>query len=358
LRDYAKRAGITLRDDSAALHEWRTPDGGGLLATGVGGPLTGHGVKLLVIDDPFKNREEADSALVRQKVYDWFTSTAMTRVEPGGSVIVVHTRWHRDDLIGRLARDEEVHWQVVNLPAIDASRDGDGSLWPERWPADALEVRRHEVGEYDWQSLYQGNPIARKGRVYSGFSQATHVRPHHETERLYRHGTRWSFRRIVVPVDWGYSDPCVALCLGVTGAGKVVVFEEHYERNVIVDDAGWLGRFEKIRDEHQPAAFVCDPSDPGYIAATRRKLAGRPIVENAINDIADGIRRVQIALQSQHDGEPGLIVSDRCVNLIRELETYTYRVGPDGQPSDTPAGGSDHAVDALRYGIASITRFH
>jgi hypothetical protein len=107
-RDYAARAGVTLRDDSAALHEWRTPAGGGLLATGVGGPLTGHGVRLLIVDDPFKNRSEADSPTVRETVHGWFTSTAMTRVEPGGSVLVVHTRWHPDDLIGRLLRGDRV----------------------------------------------------------------------------------------------------------------------------------------------------------------------------------------------------------------------------------------------------------
>lgn len=101
-RDYALRAGVRLRDDSAALHEWGTREGGGLLATGIGGPLTGHGVRALFVDDPHKNRADADSPTSRENVFNWFTSTAMTRVEPGGSVGVVHTRWHPADLIGRL----------------------------------------------------------------------------------------------------------------------------------------------------------------------------------------------------------------------------------------------------------------
>ena len=78
IRDYALAAGVELRQDSKASHEWRTPQGGGVLATGVGGPLTGHGVRLLVVDDPFKNRQDADSALIRERTYQWFTSTAMT----------------------------------------------------------------------------------------------------------------------------------------------------------------------------------------------------------------------------------------------------------------------------------------
>lgn len=171
-RDYAQRAGVRLRDDSKALAEWRTPEGGGLLATGVGGPLTGHGVGLLFVDDPHKNRLEAESATIRDAVHGWFTSTAMTRVEPRGSVIVVHTRWHPDDLIGRLADDDEsVGWEVVSLPAIaeldePSGRRAGEALWADRWPVEALERRRREVGEYDWASLYQGRPRPRGGSVF------------------------------------------------------------------------------------------------------------------------------------------------------------------------------------------------
>jgi len=163
-RDYAIAAGVRLRDDSAALNEWRTGDGGGCLAMGVGGPLTGHGVHRLIVDDPIKNRRDAESATIRETIHGWFTSTAMTRVERGGSVFVVHTRWHPDDLIGRLAADRDVAWEVVNLAAID--NDG-AALWPERWPVDALREREREVGAYDWASMYQGQPRPRGGSVFN-----------------------------------------------------------------------------------------------------------------------------------------------------------------------------------------------
>ena len=138
IRDYARTLGVPIRPDAEALHEWRTPERGGLLATGIGGPLTGHGVDgVLVVDDPTKNREEAESAVLREKNHGWFTSVAMTRVEPRGSVIVVHTRWHEDDLIGRLAG--EADWEYVNLPAI--APDG-AALWPSRWPVEELAKKR------------------------------------------------------------------------------------------------------------------------------------------------------------------------------------------------------------------------
>lgn len=164
-REYTRAAGVSLARDSAALHEWRTAAGGGLLATGVGGPLTGHGVRLLIVDDPFKNRADAESSIIRNAVHDWFRSTATTRVEPGGSIIVCHTRWHGDDLIGRLSADTETRWEQVVLPAVD---EQGRALWPERWPVEALRARRSEVGEYEWSALFQQRPVPRGGEVFRG----------------------------------------------------------------------------------------------------------------------------------------------------------------------------------------------
>jgi predicted phage terminase large subunit-like protein len=166
-RDYARTAGVKLRGDSAAMAEWRTEAGGGLLATGVGGPLTGHGISgVLVVDDPYKNREEADSALVRGKIRDWWTSAALTRVHPGASIIVCHTRWHPDDLIGELEKQREQGWEVMNLPALD---DAERPLWHKR-PKAFLDKVRRDVGEHDWWALYMGSPRPRGGALFSGVS--------------------------------------------------------------------------------------------------------------------------------------------------------------------------------------------
>lgn len=173
-RDYARALGVIPRSDADALHEWLTTRGGGLRAGGVGGPLTGHGFRVLIVDDPIKNRQDAESALIRQRNWDWFTSTALTRLEPTGSVIVCHTRWHEDDLIGRCLKQKElydetsgadgVNWEHINLQAID-ERTGQ-SLWPSRWPVHVLQAKRSAIGEYDWASLYQGEPRPRGARVF------------------------------------------------------------------------------------------------------------------------------------------------------------------------------------------------
>lgn len=157
-RLYAQAAGVELESNS--LNEWRTKQGGGLLAGGVGGPLTGHGVDILLVDDPVKSRLEAESQTYRERLVDWWRDVAATRIEPGGSAFVFMTRWHPDDLVGVLVSEG---FEYINLPAL--SDDGT-ALWPERWPADALERRREEVGGYTWASLYQGQPRARGGRVF------------------------------------------------------------------------------------------------------------------------------------------------------------------------------------------------
>lgn len=169
-RDYALAAGVELRDDSSSVAEWLTTAGGGFRARGVGGPVTGNPAKLLIVDDPHKDRVDAESALMRQRVYDWFTSTASTRLHPGSSVIVCHTRWHSDDLIGRLAA--EGGWEVINLPALGRWVDGqfipdnDGEpLWNARPKSFFDAAKKHE---YDWWALYMGSPRPKGGGLFRG----------------------------------------------------------------------------------------------------------------------------------------------------------------------------------------------
>lgn len=169
-RDYARAAGVELRDDSTAVNEWRTPQGGGLLASGAGGIFTGFGAKLAVIDDPHKNRAEAESSVYRSKILDWFRSSVITRIHPGGSIIIVHTRWHEGDLIGTQLKSEDPKWEVINLPAIndgsDPRRKIGEPLWPEGRPLDFLRKKEKLLGPYEWSSLYQGQPRPRGGTVF------------------------------------------------------------------------------------------------------------------------------------------------------------------------------------------------
>ncbi len=157
-QDLAVQAGVQLR--TSAVSEWLTEYRGGFRAVGVNGGLTGHGLNIGIIDDPVKDRLQAESATYRERVWDWFQSVFATRMEPGGSVIVNMARWHPEDLAGKLVK---AGWRYICLPAIS---DEGKALWPERWSVDSLRDKRETIGEYNWASLFQGSPRPRGGSVF------------------------------------------------------------------------------------------------------------------------------------------------------------------------------------------------
>lgn len=146
---------------------------GGYVAAGVGGSITGMGADILLIDDPVRNAQDADSLVIRERNWEWYQSTALTRVEPGGAVVLIGTRWHQDDLIGRAITEDSENWVVLNCPAIaeegvdDAlHREPGQALWPERWSVESLEQQRLAVGERSWGALYQQRPSPLGGSVF------------------------------------------------------------------------------------------------------------------------------------------------------------------------------------------------
>lgn len=176
-RDVLERFGelfrVRLNASSSAANRWDIADQqGGMVTAGVGGPITGRGADLLIIDDPVKNAEEALSATYREKTWDWYTSTAYTRLEPGASIVLIQTRWHEDDLAGRILRDAEQNgeqWKVLNFPAIATGTDwraaGD-PLWPARYTAEKLEQIRNVIGPRWFACLYQQTPVPMSGGMF------------------------------------------------------------------------------------------------------------------------------------------------------------------------------------------------
>lgn len=148
--------GIKFNDHRAGMGEWLLSNGSGMKSTGVGGDVTGRGADLFVLDDAIKNAEEALSAVYRNKGWEWIRSVLMTRIEPGGAVVVFFTRWHEDDLAGRLiASDTDHQWEVVNLPALAEDNDILGrkwgeALWPARFNEEALGRIRDDIGPTWW----------------------------------------------------------------------------------------------------------------------------------------------------------------------------------------------------------------
>lgn len=162
---------VPLASDALNVEDWETRAGGGCRAVGVGAGVTGHGGDLIIVDDPVKSREEANSETYRDRVYEWFQDDLYTRLEPAGAVIIIQTRWHQDDLAGRvLASEDGPSWTVVNLPALAEADDPLGreegqALCPDRYDEQALEGIRKVLGN-SFHALYQGRPVPLSGEMF------------------------------------------------------------------------------------------------------------------------------------------------------------------------------------------------
>jgi len=194
-------APVELSSDSRSVQAWdlAAPHQGGVVAAGVGGGITGKGAHLLIVDDPFKNRDEAESESHRRAVWDWWTSSAYTRLEDGAAVIGMFTRWHGDDWAGRLLKAMATdhladRYEVLCLPAIweeplydgewddhfrkgllagvwtnrtdPMGRETGDALWPEKYNKNDLARIRANIGAYDFEALYQQRPYLRSGGLF------------------------------------------------------------------------------------------------------------------------------------------------------------------------------------------------
>ena len=175
--------GVALARDSKAADQWETTAGGEYFAVGVGGAVTGRRADLAVIDDPLKGRKDADSIITRENLWEWYRADFHNRLKPGAAIILIQTRWHEDDLAGRIlpedydgetgwvvGRDGE-RWFAVNLPALAEANDPLGraagdALWPEWYAPAMLETEKIVQGPRNWAALYQQRPAPEQGNYF------------------------------------------------------------------------------------------------------------------------------------------------------------------------------------------------
>lgn len=184
---YQRLFDTRLAPDSAAKGKWNTNGKGAYNALGVGGSATGRGADFFVVDDPFKDRAEADSEVIRDARWKWLRSVARTRLSPKGAMIIMHTRWHEDDIIGRLTDGEDkekwvdyfdylknglrdAKWVRLTLKAVateDEEYRKEGEvLWPQRYPKEELMDIKSSIGPYEWSALYQQVPVDEENREF------------------------------------------------------------------------------------------------------------------------------------------------------------------------------------------------
>jgi predicted phage terminase large subunit-like protein len=161
---------LSLASDSKAAGRWNTSKGGDYFAIGIGGAVTGKGADVLIIDDPHSEQEAAIAEVnpdIYDKTYEWYTSGPRQRLQPGGSIVIVMTRWSKRDLTGQILKDAVANdsvgeWEVIEFPAILPS---DKPLWPEFWELEELEKVKRDVPNSKWMAQYQQNPISESAAI-------------------------------------------------------------------------------------------------------------------------------------------------------------------------------------------------
>lgn len=187
--EHSRILGVGVASDSAAAGRWENTAGGEYFAAGIGGAVTGRRGDLAIIDDPIRSREDADSKLVRDKQWDWWKFDLSTRLKPGAKVILIQTRWHEDDLAGRILAEEGDRWRVVSLPMESTSNDDPlgrslgQPLWPE-WFTDQMRADAKRDARV-WSALYQQQPTPDEGAYFKAEWFRSGSKPAREAMRIY-----------------------------------------------------------------------------------------------------------------------------------------------------------------------------
>ena len=227
-RDYGRIfPGVTVNRQAQAVEEWFTDQGGGVIAAGVSTGLTGKGGDVLTIDDPHKDRKEADSPNLRDDVHDWYMSTAYTRLSPGAGILYIATRWHEDDLGGRLLKamgEGGQEWEIVSYKAIaeedELHRKTGEALHPERFPLETLEATRQVLTSREWRAMYQQEPTGDDGEHFKRADFQFHDRKDVNVHEM-RHYQAWD---LAIGLEEAH-DFTVGVDVGVDGFGQMVAVE-------------------------------------------------------------------------------------------------------------------------------------
>ena len=351
--------GIKVRGDLSSASNWELTTGGGMITAGFGGPFTGFGFDLMVIDDPIKNRQEANSAAMRRHIWEWWRSTARTRLEPSGSIIVVQTRWHEEDLIGQLlggvpnddgyeyALDE---WQHIKFPALaeegdPLGRELDAPLWPERYDTGALAAVRLDIGPQEWAGLYQQRPAPMGGSVFLA-KDFCYFRADEESE-TYALATRQGIKHVpqsachrFCTVDTAESireraDYTVAATWAVTPDRDLLHLDQ---ARVRVESPDITPLLQQVNAKWQPG-YIGVEGKPVFQAARR---AGLPVRE--LRADTDKWTRAQPAAARLSAGSVYFLAG---ASWLAEMEDELVVF---------PNGAHDDQVDVLAYAALEVAR--
>jgi predicted phage terminase large subunit-like protein len=343
VNDVSSPLGTALLADNRAAGRWRLATGGQYLATGLRGSIAGRRADLIVIDDPVKSQAEADSPAARDLAWNWYRFDLITRLTPGGRIVLVMTRWHEDDLGGRLLAQGHLQWRILRLPALseinDPLRRPTGApLWPEWEDAAALFQKREVIGERAWSALFQQSPRPQTGGLF----------------------TVDSLLLLDTPPELGLSRPVRAWDLAATSKADdndpdwtvgLKLFRDPTGRFVVLDvvrlrGSAWQVECALVDTARRDGANVLislpqDPGSAGKVVASNyvARLAGFQVVVSS--ETGSKVARATPVAAQMEAGNIAIVRAGWNVAFTDELR-------------DFPLGRKDDQVDALSRAFARV----
>jgi predicted phage terminase large subunit-like protein len=351
--------GVRLAAGSAAASAWELAGhAGGMVTAGVGGGLTGRGAHLLIVDDPVKNHEQAHSALLREKAWDWWRSTARTRLQHPGAVVLVMTRWHEDDLAGRLLRAGSDEWTLLELPALAEADDRLGrepgaALCPglgfdRAW----LRDTRGELGSYWFAALYQQRPRPATGLLFKR-RDFRYWRPHPDEELYLLEGEDGSLAPIGIDccihfqtVDVAASerqsaDYTVVSSWALTPNRQLLLLDRERQRFEALDVGGLIERAYR-RQEPKPSFIGIEEFGYGLGVVQELNRKGLPI--HRLRPDRDKVSRALVAVARYEEHR---VFHPRGAGWLSEWEEELLAF---------PNAAHDDQVDTLAYAAREVER--
>lgn len=334
-----------LDDTNKAAGRWAMANGGSYYATGVGGSVTGRRANLIIVDDPYTGRADANSPTRRKVVEEWFFADLYTRLLPGGRIVLIQTRWHQDDLAGVLLRRSETGegepYELVNFQALCESPDTDPlgrsmgePLWPEWQPLESLMKIKSAISSYEWNSLYQQRPSSEKGDMVQREWFQTHSligRP--DNMRIIQ---SWDTASVVNQ----RADPSVCLTLGQTPTGDFFVLDLFRKQ---VEFPELLASFHEQARKWTPNAILVEAKGSGQsLLQTVKGAPGLniiPIRPQLVGDKEFRFSQVTPMFQAGRVFVPNRSVYSWVDYLIDELSTF-------------PSAKHDDIVDAFSQALS------
>jgi len=377
--------GFGIRADSSAAAAWHTTFDGGVWTAGVHGSATGKGADLLICDDTTKDWADANSLASRDETWSWYGTTARTRLQQGGITCLIHTRWHEDDLTGRVLRSTPANEiKEIRFPAIcesesdEIGRKKGEALWPGKYDLEWLARARREGGEEAWFALYQQSPLGASsvGRAYPAFERDKHVKEvvFDASQRVYvsmdfnidsmllilgqvdeltswRDNSRQFMLRIFDELclpDRRTEEACDVLCERLRRWGRGNKLQV-----VITGDASARQRRTSMSDLGHDLNIIRNyfGSRPGLFSTTYDFSKSNESVRESVGNVQSMLKTA--------DGRSHLIIDPRCVELIEDLRTNRWDRDARGNfldVLDKKDPRRTHAGDAIRYLIRSLRK--